>query len=45
MLTGAARDGLLEERTAALEALTAIKRAGADMIITYHATRAAGWLS
>jgi porphobilinogen synthase len=45
MLTGAACDGLLEERTAALEALTAIKRAGADMIITYHATRAAGWLS
>jgi porphobilinogen synthase len=45
MLTGAARDGLLDERTAALEALTAIKRAGADMIITYHATRAAGWLS
>jgi porphobilinogen synthase len=45
MLTGAAREGLLDERAAALEALTAIKRAGADMIITYHATRAAGWLS
>ncbi|HEY0387154.1 MAG TPA: porphobilinogen synthase [Gaiellales bacterium] len=45
MLTGAARAGLLDERAAALEALTAIKRAGADMIITYHATRAAGWLS
>ena len=37
MLTTAARDGLLDERAAALEALTAIKRAGADMIITYHA--------
>ena len=34
MLTAAARDGLLDERAAALEALTAIKRAGADMIIT-----------
>ena len=29
----------------ALEALTAIRRAGADMIITYHASQAAGWLS
>jgi porphobilinogen synthase len=45
MITGAAREGLLDERAAALESLTAIKRAGADMIITYHATRAAGWLS
>jgi porphobilinogen synthase len=45
MLATAAREGLLDEREAALEALTSIKRAGADMIITYHATRAAGWLS
>src|SRR5690349_850064 len=45
MLTTAARAGLMDERAAALEALTAIRRAGADMIITYHATRAAGWLS
>jgi porphobilinogen synthase len=45
MLTTAARDGLLDERAAALEALTAIKRAGADLIITYHASRAAAWLS
>jgi porphobilinogen synthase len=45
MLTVAAREGLMDERAAALEALTAIKRAGADMIITYHASRAAGWLS
>ena len=45
MLTAAARDGLLDERAAALEALTAIKRSGADMIITYHASRAAAWLS
>jgi porphobilinogen synthase len=45
MLTSAARAGLMDERAAALEALTAIKRAGADMIISYHASRAAGWLS
>ncbi len=45
MLTAAARDGLLDERSAALEALTAIKRSGADMIITYYASRAAAWLS
>jgi porphobilinogen synthase len=45
MLTTAARAGLMDERAAALEALTAIRRAGAAMIITYHATRAAGWLS
>jgi porphobilinogen synthase len=45
MLTTAARDGLIDERAAALEALTAIKRAGADLIITYHASRAAAWLS
>jgi len=45
MLTAAARDGLLDERAAALEALTAIKRAGADLIITYHASRAAAWLA
>ncbi len=45
MLTTAARQGLLDERAAALEALTAIRRAGADLIITYHASRAAAWLS
>ena len=45
MLTTAARAGLLDERVAALEALTAIKRAGADLIISYHASRAAAWLS
>jgi porphobilinogen synthase len=28
-----------------LEALTAIRRAGADIVITYHAKDAAGWLS
>src|SRR5438045_4797033 len=37
MLTTAARAGLLDERVAALEALTAIQRAGAGLIISYHA--------
>jgi porphobilinogen synthase len=45
MLMAAVRDGLLDERAAALESLVAIKRAGADLIITYHASRAAAWLS
>ena len=45
MVKAAAAQGWLDERQAALESLTAIKRAGADMIITYHASRAAGWLS
>ena len=46
MITAAAARGMLDERDAALEALTAIRRAGADLIITYHATRAAAeWLS
>ena len=44
MLKAAAANGWLEERTAVLEALTAIKRAGADLIITYHAKDAARWL-
>jgi porphobilinogen synthase len=46
MIKAAAARGMLDERDAALEALTAIRRAGADMIITYHATEAAAeWLS
>jgi porphobilinogen synthase len=44
MIAHAARAGAFEERAAALEALTAIRRAGADIIITYHALQAAGWL-
>jgi porphobilinogen synthase len=44
MLKAAARNGWLDERSVVLEALTAIKRAGADLIITYHAKEAAGWL-
>lgn len=45
MLMAAAERGWLDERTAALETLTAINRAGADIIITYHAERAAEWLA
>ncbi len=44
MLKAAARNGWLDERRAALEALTAIKRAGADFILTYYALDAARWL-
>ncbi len=44
MVKAAARAGWLDERAAVLEALTGIKRAGADIIITYHAKDAARWL-
>ena len=43
-LKAAAERGWLDERQAVLESLTAIRRAGADMIITYHAKDAATWL-
>jgi porphobilinogen synthase len=36
--------GWIDERKIALEILTSIKRAGADMILTYHAPDAARWL-
>jgi porphobilinogen synthase len=45
MLKAAAANGWLDERAATLEALTGIKRAGADLIITYHAKEAARWLN
>jgi porphobilinogen synthase len=45
MLKAAAANGWIDERQAALETLTAIRRAGADVIITYFAKDAAGWLS
>src|SRR5690242_9710823 len=44
MLKAAAANGWLDERAAALEALTSIRRAGADAIVTYYAKEAAGWL-
>jgi porphobilinogen synthase len=44
MLKAAAAAGYLDERAAVLEALTSIRRAGADIVITYHAKEAARWL-
>jgi len=44
MIKAAARNGWIDERNAALEALTSIKRAGADLILTYHAKDAVRWL-
>ena len=41
----AAAAGYLDERAAVLEALTAIRRAGADIVITYHAKDVAEWLA
>jgi porphobilinogen synthase len=43
-LKAAAARGWLDERQAVLESLTAIRRAGADVIVTYHAREAAEWL-
>ncbi|ANB19409.1 porphobilinogen synthase [Dokdonella koreensis] len=45
MLKAAAQNGWLDERTVVLETLTAMKRAGADAILTYYAIDAARWLT
>jgi len=45
MITAAAANGWVDGRGAALESLTAIRRAGADIVLTYWAADAAGWLS
>ena len=44
MVKAAAHAGWLDEERVVLEALTGIKRAGADVILTYHALEAARWL-
>jgi porphobilinogen synthase len=44
MVKAAAQNGWLDERAAVLEVLTAIRRAGADLVVTYHAKDAAAWL-
>jgi len=44
MVKAAAQQGWLDERRTALEILTGIRRAGADLVITYHAKDAARWL-
>ena len=45
MLKAAAANGWLDGEAAAMEVLTAIKRAGADIVITYHAKEAARMLN
>ncbi len=45
MIKAAAANGWLDEQGIVLETLTSIKRAGADVIITYHAKDAARWLN
>jgi len=44
MVKAAAANGWLDERAAVLETLTGIRRAGADLVVTYHAKDAAAWL-
>ncbi len=45
MIEAAAAAGYLDREAAILEALTSIRRAGADIVLTYWAAEAAGWLS
>ncbi|HEY5843195.1 MAG TPA: porphobilinogen synthase, partial [Mycobacterium sp.] len=45
MICAAAANGWVDGRAAALEALTGIRRAGADIVLTYWAAEAAGWLA
>lgn len=45
MVKAAAREGWIDERRVVLELLTAFRRAGADLILTYHALEAARWLA
>jgi porphobilinogen synthase len=44
MVKAAAAAGYVDERAMVLETLTAIRRAGADIVISYHAKEAAEWL-
>jgi porphobilinogen synthase len=44
LVKGGVKEGIVNEREMVLEILTAVKRAGADLIITYHAKDVAGWL-
>ncbi|HEY9686191.1 MAG TPA: porphobilinogen synthase, partial [Coleofasciculaceae cyanobacterium] len=44
MVKAAAANGWIDERNVVMELLTSIKRAGANLIITYHALDAARWL-
>jgi porphobilinogen synthase len=44
MLKAASQNGWLDEKAVVLESLTAMKRAGADAILTYYAVDAAKWI-
>jgi porphobilinogen synthase len=44
MIKAAAANGWIDEAKVTLETLTGMKRAGADLILTYHAVEAARWL-
>ncbi len=44
MVKAAAQNGWIDEKRIVMESLTSMKRAGADIIITYHALDAARWL-
>jgi len=44
MVKAAAANGWLDEREVVLEVLTGIRRAGADLVVTYHAKNAAAWI-
>jgi porphobilinogen synthase len=45
MVEAAAARGWLDRQRTVLETLTSIRRAGADIVLTYWATEAAGWLA
>jgi porphobilinogen synthase len=45
MIKAAAQNGWLDERRTVLEVLTSIRRAGADLILTYYAKEAADWIT
>jgi porphobilinogen synthase len=45
LVKAAAQQGWLDERRVVLELLTSIRRAGADLVLTYHAADAASWLA
>jgi porphobilinogen synthase len=44
MVKAASEKGIVEERAAVLEIMTALKRAGADIIVTYWARELAEWV-
>jgi porphobilinogen synthase len=44
-LKAAAANGWIDERAAVIETLTGIRRAGADVVVTYYAKEAAEWLA